>query len=120
MLVLLIEPFNAGSHAQLVDLLLRELGPALGELLPPTEPQPRVHAYTAPGKKWMWRARCSGLHFARVIPPLAGLRAVGTGPWTAFARAVVAHGMMTLARKFRRWERMGMRLMLTMRVAAIT
>ncbi len=39
--VLVIEPFNGGSHKQLIDLLTKELIPT-------------AHVYSLPAKKWKW------------------------------------------------------------------
>lgn len=51
--VIFIEPYYGGSHKQLVDLLVRELGGTL---------------FTLPPTKWHWRTRVSALHFANTIP----------------------------------------------------
>lgn len=57
--VLLIEPFYAGSHKVLMDLLHEELHTIEGV---------KVQLATLPGKKWHWRARTSALYFAQNIP----------------------------------------------------
>lgn len=57
--VLLIEPYYAGSHRQLIDLLHSELnggGRDVADLV------------TMTGKKWHWRARTSALHMSQIIP----------------------------------------------------
>ena len=53
--ILLIEAFYDGSHRCLIDLLHRNLSP-------------RSMLVTLPGTKWPWRARCSALILADLIP----------------------------------------------------
>jgi hypothetical protein len=62
--VLLVEPFYAGSHKQLIDLLHQEL---LGMQMMEGE-ELRVQLVTMTGKKWHWRARTSGLYLSQNIP----------------------------------------------------
>lgn len=74
--VLVVEPFNDGSHKQLVDWLgcgampwwlrrWRTDGPLPGSAsLGPNV----VEAVTMPGKKWHWRMRASAIHLMRAIP----------------------------------------------------
>jgi len=70
--VLLIEPYYAGSHKQLIDLLHSELE-CLGES---SEGQGTVtdnrtvsvQLATMTGKKWHWRARTSALYFSQNLP----------------------------------------------------
>ncbi|CAG7832410.1 unnamed protein product [Allacma fusca] len=61
--VLLIEPYYAGSHKVLIDLLC-----SLFDSCSEGEDAPEVHLATMTGKKWHWRARTSALHFAQTIP----------------------------------------------------
>ena len=58
MKILMIEPFYAGSHKVLMDLLEKNLN---------AENDIEVVMETLPGKKWHWRARTSALYFAQTI-----------------------------------------------------
>jgi hypothetical protein len=55
--VIVIEPFNGGSHKQFVDIMLKEFG------------EDRVEVYTLPDRKWHWRMLVSAAIFARDTIP---------------------------------------------------
>lgn len=68
--VLLLEPFYGGSHKQLLDLLSAHLDSCV--------------AFTAPAKKWHWKARTSALDFSQRVTPNPAYRWV-TPPGTPSA-----------------------------------
>ncbi|BFZ01702.1 hypothetical protein BsWGS_04741 [Bradybaena similaris] len=65
--ILIVEPFNGGSHGQLIKLLQSD-----GEI------GRRSLLVSLPAKKWHWRARTSALYFSQTIPYSSTYRVVFT------------------------------------------
>ncbi|OQR66576.1 glycosyltransferase domain-containing protein 1-like [Tropilaelaps mercedesae] len=66
--ILLIEPFYGGSHAQLMDLLVKEFNATSQQSAGECFQESRVELVTMTDKKWHWRARTSALWLSMNIP----------------------------------------------------
>ncbi|XP_023228453.1 glycosyltransferase-like domain-containing protein 1 isoform X2 [Centruroides sculpturatus] len=84
--VLLIEPFYAGSHKQLIDLLNEEF-------------RSSTDLYTLPGKKWHWRARTSALHFSQALPTQHDFRVLFASSVLNLAELIALRGDLTKLHK---------------------